>query len=64
MLLVAGRERRASVAPVRELAGLRPGDLPLAPLCDDDQLRLDVPSSAVARRGLALVQRASAYDRA
>jgi DNA-binding transcriptional regulator WhiA len=41
-----------------ELAGLRPGDLPLARLCDDQVLRLDVPSSAVARRGIALVQRA------
>lgn len=43
---------------VRELAGLRPGDLPLARLCDDDQLRIDVPSSAIARRAMALVQRA------
>lgn len=41
----------------RELAGLRPGDLPLAPLCEPDALRLDVPSSAAARRGVALVQR-------
>ena len=43
---------------VRELAGLRPGDLPLARLCDDELLRVDVPSSAVARRAMALVQRA------
>ena len=43
---------------VRELAGRRPGDLPLARLCDDEQLRIDVPSSAVARRAVTLVQRA------
>ena len=57
MLLVggggAGLGRRA-----HELAGMRPGDIPLAGLCDGDALRLDVPSSAVARRGIALVQRA------
>ena len=55
MLLVGGGAddlgRRA-----HELAGLRPGDLPLARLCDGDQLRLHVPSSAVARRGIAIVQ--------
>lgn len=43
---------------VAGLAGLRPGDLPLTPLCAGEGLRLDVPSSAVARRGLQLVQRA------
>lgn len=43
---------------VAALAGLRPGDLPLTPLCAGEGLRLDVPSSAVARRGLQLVQRA------
>ena len=56
MLLVGGGAdglgRRAL-----DLAGLRPGDLPLSRLCDGDLLRLDVPSSAVARRGIALVQR-------
>jgi transposase-like protein len=41
-----------------DLAGLRPGDIPLARLCDGESLRLHVPSSAVARRGIALVQRA------
>lgn len=56
MLLVAGGHT-ADVAGVHGLAGLRPGDFPIAPLCGGSELRLDVPSSAVARRGLALVQR-------
>jgi DNA-binding protein WhiA len=43
---------------VRGIAGRRPGDIPLGPLCEGDVLRLDVPSSAVARRGIGLVQRA------
>jgi DNA-binding transcriptional regulator WhiA len=56
LLLGGGGEGLGSRA--RDLAGLRPGDLPLAILCVGDALRLDVPSSAVARRGIALVQRA------
>ncbi len=62
MLLVAGGGRGELGTEQRRrvegFAGLRPGDLPLAPLGDGETLRLDVPSSAVARRGLALVQRA------
>lgn len=54
LLVVAGR---GGVSAPR-LAGLRPGDLPLAELCEGEDLQLDVASSAVARRGLALVQRA------
>ncbi len=42
---------------LHDLAGLRPGDLPLLPLCRTEGLWLEAPSSAVARRGLALVQR-------
>lgn len=41
----------------RGLAGRRPGDIPLGPLCEGELLQLAVPSSAVARRGIALVQR-------
>lgn len=57
MLLVAGASEHVG-GRLRELAGLRPGDLPLARFCDGDELRLDAPSSAVARRAIALVQRA------
>jgi DNA-binding transcriptional regulator WhiA len=57
MLLVGGGAAGAG-RHAHELAGLRPGDIPLGRLCDGDVLRLDVPSSAVARRGIALVQRA------
>ena len=57
MLLVAGGADHVGDR-LRELAGLRPGDLPLARFCDGAELRLDAPSSAVARRGIALVQRA------
>jgi DNA-binding transcriptional regulator WhiA len=57
MLLVGGGAEGLG-RRTHELAGLRPGDLPLAQLCDGDLLRLDVPSSAVARRGIALVLRA------
>ncbi len=57
MLLVAGdADQRGGL--VHELAGVRPGDFALAPLCDEDSFRIDVPSSAIARRALALVQRA------
>lgn len=55
-MLIPGSGTR--LAPhVRALADLRPGDLPLLPLCGPDGLRLEAPSSAVARRGLVLVQR-------
>ena len=57
MLLVGGGAVDLGLR-AHELAGMRPGDLPLARLCDGELLRLDVPSSAVARRGIALVQRA------
>jgi cell division protein WhiA len=57
MLLASGNAIEA-VRHAQEFAELRPGDLPLARLCDGETLRLDVPSSAVARRAIALVQRA------
>jgi DNA-binding transcriptional regulator WhiA len=57
MLLVGGGATGLGRAG-HELAGLRPGDLPLAELGDGEVLLLDVPSSAVARRGIVLVQRA------
>jgi len=38
--------------------GARPGDLPLGPLCTPDGLVVAVPSAPVARRAVALVQRA------
>lgn len=38
--------------------GARPGDLPLAPLCGPEGLVVEVPTAPVARRALALVQRA------
>jgi len=57
MLLVGGGALDPGLR-AHELADMRPGDLPLARLCDGHLLRLDVPSSAVARRGIALVQRA------
>lgn len=57
MLLVSVEGARIG-RMVRELAGMRPGDLPLARLCGDEHLLIDVPSSAVARRAMALVQRA------
>jgi hypothetical protein len=58
MLLVARPDSDPDGRRLRELAGRRPGDLPLALLCEGDLLRLDVPSSAVARRAIGLVQRA------
>jgi hypothetical protein len=58
MLLVARPDADPDGRRARELAGLRAGDVPLARLCDEDVFRLDVPSSAVARRGIALVSRA------
>lgn len=57
MLLVTGGAEHLG-ARVRDLAGQRPGDLPLASLCGGAELRLDAPSSIVARRAIALVQRA------
>ena len=57
MLLVGDRAAGLG-GRVHELAGLRPGSLPLARLCDGDDLRIDAPSSTVARRCIALVQRA------
>jgi len=58
MLLVRRPEADPDGRRLRELAGRRPGDFPLALLCERGLLRLDVPSSAVARRGIGLVQRA------
>lgn len=58
MLLVGRPDADPDGRRTRALAGLRAGDVPLARLCEDDQFRLDVPSSAVARRGIALVTRA------
>jgi cell division protein WhiA len=58
MLLVARPDADPDGRRLREFAGRRPGDLPLARLCEEGQLRLDVPSSAVARRSIGLVQRA------
>jgi hypothetical protein len=58
MLLVARPDADPEGRRQREFAGRRPGDLPLALLCEGGLLRLDVPSSAVARRGIGLVQRA------
>jgi len=58
MLLVGRPEADADGRRLRRLAGHRPGDIPLALLCEGDLLQLDVPSSAVARRGIGLVQRA------
>lgn len=57
-MLLVGAEGERLGARVQEFAGMRPGDLPLARLLTGEALLLDVPSSAVARRGLALVQRA------
>ncbi len=56
MLLLAGDGERRSQA--RDLAGVRPGDLPLAALCEGGSLQLDLRSSSVARRTISLVQRA------
>ncbi len=58
MLLVGRPDADPDGRRLREIADRRPGDIPLAMLCEGELLRLDVPSSAVARRGIALVQRA------
>jgi hypothetical protein len=58
MLLVGRPDADPDGRRSLELADRRPGDIPLALLCESDVLRLDVPSSAVARRVVALVQRA------
>jgi len=58
MLLVGRPDADPDGRRLREFAGRRPGDLPLALLCEDGLLQLHVPSSAVARRGIGLVQRA------
>jgi len=58
MLLVGRPDADPDGRRLRALAGRRPGDIPLALLCESDVLRLDMPSSAVARRGVGLVQRA------
>ncbi len=58
MLLVGRPDADPDGRRLRELAGLRPGDIPLALLCDGGQLRLDLPSSAIARRAVGLVQAA------
>jgi cell division protein WhiA len=58
MLLVARPDADPDGRRARGFAGRRPGDLPLGQLCEGDVLQLDVPSSAVARRVIGLVQRA------
>ncbi len=58
MLLVGRPDADPDGRRLREIAGRRPGDIPLALLCEHELLRLDMPSSAVARRGVGLVQRA------
>jgi cell division protein WhiA len=58
MLLVTVRDGSLGERLVRGLAAHRPGAIPLAPLCADDALVLTVTSSAVARRVVALMQRA------
>lgn len=56
-MLLVGAAASDDGRRARDIAGRRPGDIPLGPLCVGDVLQLDVPSSAVARRGIGLVQR-------
>ncbi len=58
LLLAAGTGPDAGTALAVAGEGGRPGDLPLAPLCGPDGLVLEVPTAPVARRAVALVQRA------
>jgi cell division protein WhiA len=58
MLLMGRRDLELAGWLTRDAAAGRPGDLPLSGLCADDQLALLVSSSAVARRAIALMQRA------
>lgn len=54
-MLLVGVEPSRIGRMVHDLAGLRPGDLPLARLCADEQMIIDVPTSAMARRAMAIV---------
>lgn len=58
LVLTAGTGAGAGRALAAAGEGARPGDLPLAPLCGPDGLVVEVPTAHVARRALALVQRA------
>jgi hypothetical protein len=58
MLLMGRRDLEHAGWLTRDAAGGRPGDLPLSGLCTEDHLALLVASSAVARRAIALMQRA------
>ncbi|MEY3072895.1 MAG: DNA-binding protein WhiA [Actinomycetota bacterium] len=61
LVLAAGPDRGADAGRALATAageGARPGDLPLAPLCGTDGLVVEVPTAPVARRALALMQRA------
>lgn len=58
MLLLSGRDLTRAGWLGREGRGTRPGDLPLSGLCADGQLAVVVATSAVARRTIALLQRA------
>jgi DNA-binding protein WhiA len=57
-LLLTGGGGGAGRALTAAGEGSRPGDLPLAPLCGPEGLVVEVPTAPVARRALALVQRA------
>ena len=58
LVLAAGTGPGAARALAVAGEGARPGDLPLAPLCGPDGLVVEVPTATVARRAMALVQRA------
>jgi cell division protein WhiA len=58
MLLVGGRDLARAGWLGRDDRGVRPGDLPLSGLCADGHLAVVVTTSAVARRTIALLQRA------
>ena len=58
MLLMGRRDLEHAGWLTRDAIEGRPGDLPLSGLCAEDQLVLLVSSSAVARRAIALMQRA------
>ncbi len=58
MLLMGRHDLEHAGWLTRDATAGRPGDLPLSGLCAEDQLALLVASSAVARRAIALMQRA------
>ncbi len=58
MLLMGRRDLERAGWSTHDASTVRPGDLPLSGLCDEGQLVLLVSSSAVARRAIALMQRA------